>query len=136
MKTVLREVLTPPGSDNEAELRTRLAELNKERQALIAKCLDSEDEGMYDPQFKRILEEIGQIRQKLEGIQESRQEQTAAGERLEEIIERLKQLSLQEPGYDDVLVRKAIELIRVKSATELEITFRDGRTVTIGMNKF
>lgn len=133
MLTAIREVLSPSESGNESKLRSRLADLNKQRQELIAKALDSEDDEMYDLMFQRILEETAQIRQQLEGIQQARQDHSEADARMEEIQALVARFVDEPPEYDDVLVRKAVEAIRVKSAETLEITFRDGRTVMVSL---
>ena len=133
MLTAVREVLSPSESGNESELRIRPTELNKQRQELIVKALDSEGDGMYDLLFQRILGETTQIRQQLEGIQQDRQNHSEVDARMEEIQALLARFADEPLAYDDILVRKAVETIRVNSAERLEITSLDGRTVSASL---
>ncbi len=47
-----------------------------------------------------------------------------------EIDELLGQFAENGLGYDDILTRRLISDIHVKSAEEIEITFKDGKTRT------
>ena len=47
-----------------------------------------------------------------------------------EIDELLKQFAERGLEYDDILTRRLVSAIRVKSKEEIEITFKDGKTRT------
>ena len=62
--------------------------------------------------------------QKTQAVDEVRMDEIAA------LLEKFKESSL---AFDDLLVRKVVETIRVESAEKLEVTFKDGnrRVVTL-----
>lgn len=119
-------VLTPETADNEYAIRTKINGLQKEKKVLIAKALDENDDGKYDFQFTRIKRELEHLQAQLDGIQTVQKTQAVEESRMEEIaaiLEKFKESSL---SFDDLLVRKVVETVRVESAEKLEITFNDG----------
>ena len=122
----IRSVLTPETADNEYAIRTKIHDLQKEKKELIAKALDENDDGKYDFQFTRIKRELEQLQAQLDGIQAVQKTQAVEESRMEEIAAILKKFKESDLSFDDLLVRKAVETIRVESAEKLEITFKDG----------
>lgn len=122
----IRSVLTPETADSEYTIRTKIHDLQKEKKELIAKALDEKDDGKYDFQFTRIKRELEQLQAQLDGIQAVQKTQAVEESRMEEIAAILKKFKESDLSFDDLLVRKAVETIRVESAEKLEITFKDG----------
>ena len=122
----IRSVLTPETADSEYVIRTKINELQKERRTLIAKALAENDDGKYDFQFLRIKNELEQLQAQLEGVQAAQKSQTADKARMAEIAALLEQFRESGLSFDNVLVRKVVETVRVESAEKLEITFKDG----------
>ncbi len=122
----IRSVLTPETADSEYAIRTKIHDLQKERKALLAKALAENDDGKYDFQFLRIKRELEQLQAQLEGVQATGKKQAVDDARMEEIAAILEKFKESEFAFDDLLVRKAVETIRVDSAEKLEITFKDG----------
>ena len=122
----IRSVLTPETADSEYVIRTKVNELQKERRTLIAKALEENDDGKYDFQFLRIKNELEQLQAQLEGVQAAQKSQTADKARMAEIAALLEQFRESGLSFDNVLVRKVVETVRVESAEKLEITFTDG----------
>ena len=67
-----------------------------------------------------------QLQAQLDGIQEIQKTQAVEEARMEEIATILEKFKESDLSFDDLLVRKAVETIRVGSAEKLEITFKDG----------
>ena len=122
----IRSVLTPETADSEYAIRTKINELQKERKTLIAKALEENDDGKYDFQFARIKRELEQLHAQLEGVQAMQKTQAADEARMSEIAALLEKFKESSLAFDDLLVRKVVETVRVESAEKLEITFRDG----------
>ena len=62
--------------------------------------------------------------QKTQAVDEARMDKITA------LLEKFKESSL---AFDDLLVRKVVETIRVESAKKLEITFKDGNRRVIAI---
>ena len=122
----IRSVLTPETADNEYAIRTKINDLQKEKKDLIAKALDENDDGKYDFQFTRIKWELEQLQAQLDGIQAVQKTQAVEESRMEEIAAILEKFKDNCLAFDNLLVRKVVETVRVESAEKLEITFKDG----------
>ena len=122
----IRSVLTPETADSEYAIRTKINELQKERKTLIAKALAENDDGKYDFQFTRIKQELEGLQAQLEGVHAVQKAQAVDEVRMAEIAALLEKFKESDLTFDDLLVRKVVETVRVESAEKLEITFKDG----------
>ena len=122
----IRSVLTPETAGSEYAIRTKISELQKERKALLTKALAENDDGKYDFQFARIKQELEQLQAQLEGVQAVQKAQAVDEVRMAEIAALLEKFKESGLAFDDLLVRKVVETVRVESAEKLEITFKDG----------
>ena len=122
----IRSVLTPETADSEYVIRTKINNLQKERKTLIAKALAENDDGKYDFQFLRIKQELEQLQAQLEGVQAMQKTQAVDEVRMDEIAALLEKFKESDLTFDDLLVRKVVETVRMESASKLEITFKDG----------
>ena len=122
----IRSVLTPETADSEYTIRTKINELQKERKNLIAKALAENDDGKYDFQFTRIKQELEGLQAQLEGVQAVQKAQAVDEVRMAEIAALLAKFKESDLTFDDLLVRKVVETVRVESTEKLEITFKDG----------
>ena len=129
----IRSVLTPETADSEYAIRTKINELQKERKALLAKALAENDDGKYDFQFLRIKQEMEQLQAQLEGEQTMQKNQAVDEARMAEIAALLEKFKESGLAFDDLLVRKVVETIRVESAEKLEVTFKDGNRRVVAL---
>ena len=122
----IRSVLTPETADSEYAIRTKINDLQKERKTLLATALAENDDGKYDFQFTRIKRELEQLQAQLEGVQAVQKTQAVDETRMAEIAALLENFKENGLTFDDLLVRKVVETVRVESTEKLEITFKDG----------
>ena len=122
----IRSVLTPETADSEYAIRTKINELQKERKTLITKALAENDDGKYDFQFARIKQELEGLQAQLGGVQAVQKAQAVDEVRMAEIAALLEKFKESGLAFDDLLVRKVVETVRVESASKLEIAFKDG----------
>ena len=134
MQSIL-SVLTPGTAESEYAIRTKINELQKERKALLTKALAENDDGKYDFQFLRIKNDLEQLQAQLEGVQAAQKSQTADEARMAEITALLEQFQESDLPFDNVLVRKVVDTVRVESAEKLEVTFKDGNRRVIALGK-
>ncbi|HJB38582.1 MAG TPA: recombinase family protein [Candidatus Acutalibacter ornithocaccae] len=122
----IRSVLTPETADSEYAIRTKINDLQKERKTLLATALAENDDGKYDFQFARIKRELEKLQSQLEGVQAVQKNQSVDEARMAEISALLEQFQESGLPFDNVLVRKVVDTVRVESAERLEVTFKDG----------
>ncbi len=122
----IRSVLTPETADSEYAIRNKINELQKEKKDLIARALAENDDGKYDFQFARIKQELEGLQTQLGGVQAVQMAQAVDEVRMAEIAALLEKFKESDLTFDDLLVRKVVETVRVESASKLEITFKDG----------
>ena len=122
----IRSVLTPETADSEYAIRSKINDLQKERKALLTKAMAENDDGKYDFQFLRIKNELEQLQAQLEGVQATQKSQTVDEARMAEIVALLEQFRESDLPFDNILVRKVVDTVRVESAARLEVTFKDG----------
>ena len=126
-------MLTPETVDSEYVIRTKINELQKEKKDLIARALAENDDGKYDFQFARIKQELEQLQSQLEGVQAVQKNQAVDEVRMAEIAALLEKFKESDLAFDDLLVRKVMETVRVESASKLEITFKDGNRRVVSL---
>ena len=107
--------------------------LQKERKALLAKALAENDDGKYDFQFARIKQELERLQAQLEGVQAVQKAQAVDEVRMAEIDALLEKFKENDLAFDDLLVRKVVETVRVESAKKLEVTFKDGNRKVVSL---
>ena len=91
------------------------------------------DDGKYDFQFTRIKRELEQLQAQLEGVQAVQKTQAVDEARMAEIAALLAKFKESDLTFDDLLVRKVVETVRVESAEKLEITFKDGNRKVVAL---
>ena len=129
----IRSVLTPETAESEFAIRSKISDLQKERKALLTKALSENDDGKYDFQFLRIKRELEQLQTQLEGVQAAQKSQTVDKARMAEIAALLEQFQESDLPFENILVRKVVDTVRVESGEKLEITFKDGNRRVICM---
>ena len=129
----IRSVLTPETADSEYTIRAKINKLQKERKALLARALAENDDGKYDSQFAHIKQELEKLQAQLEGVQALQKTQAVDEARMEEIAALLEKFKQSNLTFDDLLVRKVVETVRVESESKLEITFKDGNRRAVGL---
>lgn len=114
----------------EADIRARITELTQQKQELVARCMEENDITKYELLLTKIVEELEQLNQRLGAIESQQKNRAITESRMAEINELLAQFAESGLEYDDILTRRLISTIHVKSADEIEITFKDGKTRT------
>ena len=99
----------------------------------FTKALSENDDGKYDFQFLRIKRELEQLQTQLEGVQAAQKSQTVDKARMAEIAALLEQFQESDLPFENILVRKVVDTVRVESGEKLEITFKDGNRRVICM---
>ena len=133
LKANLDRALAPQIPGGAADIRARITELTQQKQELVARCMEENDITKYELLLTKIVDELEQLNQRLAGIESQQKNRAITESRMAEIDELLGQFAESGMEYDDILTRRLVSAIRVRSAEEIEITFKDGKTRTENM---
>ena len=110
-------------------LETKLAEIDKTRSEYIeAIASGAVSEDALDEKFQQLYEEEERLTKRLNDLKSERHED--ADVPLEAAIQEIESTRFRVESYDDVLVRKLIECIRVLDAGLIQIIFKGGMKIT------
>ena len=128
MKATLGDALGITGNNEEIEfLERRIEALNKRMVQIVSASVQAgESVEHHEDEFRRIADEIDQLKRRIEAAQEACKGNAAEQERLKEIQATIDSRAASVNAYDDTIVRQMIECIRVYHDGRLEIIFGGG----------
>lgn len=128
MKATLGDALGITGNNEEIEfLERRIEALNKRMVQIVSASVQAgESVEHHDDEFRRIAEEIDQLKRRIDAAHEKRKENPGEQEHLKEIQATIDSRSASINVYDYTIVRQMIECIRVYHDGRLEIIFGGG----------
>lgn len=128
MKATLGDALGITGNNEEIEfLERRIEALNKRMVQIVSASVQAgESVEHHEDEFRRIAEEIDQLKRRIDAAHEKRKENPGEQERLKEIQATIDSRSASINVYDYTIVRQMIECIRVYHDGRLEIIFGGG----------
>ena len=135
LKNATDNVLSASGDCEIKHIEQRLKDIDNARNDFIdliatgASYADS-----FDEEFARLYDEEEQLSQKLALLKS--QESTNQSELREEIKTDIDNSSFMLEQYDDVLVRRIVECVKILSKDEISVTFKGGYEVKTGLSHF
>lgn len=128
MKATIGDALGITGNSEEVEfLERRIEALNKRMVQIVSASVQAgESVEHHEDEFRRIADEIDQLKRRIEAAQEACKGSAAEQERLKEIQATIDSRAAKANEYDDTIVRQMIECIRVYHDGRLEIIFGGG----------
>ena len=128
MKDTIGDALGITGNSEEVEfLERRIEALNKRMVQIVSASVQAgESVEHHEDEFRRIADEIDQLKRRIEAAQEACKGSAAEQERLKEIQATIDSRAASVNEYDDTIVRQMIECIRVYHDGRLEIIFGGG----------
>lgn len=128
MKATLGDALGITGNNEEIEfLERRIEALNKRMVQIVSASVQAgESVEHHEDEFRRIAEEIDQLKRRIDAAHEKRKENPGEQERLKEIQATIDSRSASINVYDYTIVHQMIECIRVYHDGRLEIIFGGG----------
>ena len=119
-----------------AKIKKRLEEIEDERDALVRQITSGEvDEDALDRNFESLNDEEACLKTQLDDMQTKAKLSNEKKYALMAVGEELRRHDCHLAEYDDVTVRKVIEVIRVLSKTEVQIIFKDGHEMNVAVEK-
>lgn len=127
LKTNLETAILNTGHDEISRLEQRLAEIDQARNDLVGLIASGGcDESTLDDEFSRLYSEEKTISEKLLNLKTDNQNLQENEDKIDEISSIIDSQNFKVIEFDNVLVRKLIECIKVISKTEIMVIFKGG----------
>lgn len=130
LKANIGTVLECQGQEDILAAEKRLREIDQARNDLVGLIASGGcDEDKLDSEFAKLYSEEQQLNERLENLklQNKTSEETQA--KLDEIMDMIEHEKFELETFDNVLIRKLIECIKVLSKTEILVIFKGGYEV-------
>ena len=115
--------------DNSMELQIRIAEIDAEFKAMLAKISTETVDAFDEEKAKRLMDEKVALQQQLAAIQDGQLKREQTQTRLDDIYTILDGLKNRPMEYDEQIVRQLLECITVDSKEQITVIFVGGLKV-------
>jgi DNA invertase Pin-like site-specific DNA recombinase len=127
LKANIGSVLECQGQQEILNLENRLRELNKTRNDLVGLIASGEcDEDKLDAEFAKIFNEEQSINERLTELKQKAKVSADTQNKIDSAMELIEQEKFKLEIFDNIIIRKLIECIKVISKEELLIIFKGG----------
>ena len=118
------------------EIQKRLREIDDARNDYITLiAAGTMDEEALDEQFQKLYVEEQELNTRLKALENSNNIDNNKRSRITQTLQNIDKSSCELAEYNDMLVRKLIECIKVNSKTEITIIFKGGIETTVEVEK-
>ena len=130
LKANIGNVLECQGQEEIAAIGKRLKEIDKARNDLISLIATGGcDEDKLDSEFEKLYEEEQSLSERLAMLKSKNQTSAETQAKLDKIIDMIEHEKFELETFDNVLIRKLIECVKVLSKTEILVIFKGGYEV-------
>lgn len=126
LKMNIENVLEYDDSQNIISMESRLKELNLAVSDLLKLSVNTGSESNFEVEFQRISSEISNLKIQIETEKAKQKSSKDNSTRVNEIMEILNSHNGMLTQFDDVVIRKIIEYIKVISSNKIQIVFKGG----------
>lgn len=136
LKANIGSVLEYQGQDEIISIENRLKEIDQSRNDLIGLIASGGcDEDKLDGEFEKLYMEEQSLKEQKEDLKEKMRLSADTQDKIDSAMDMIKDESLRLEFFDNVIIRKLVECIKVKSKTELLIIFKGGIEVQANIEK-
>ncbi len=136
LKSNIEQALAGVNIKETKELQRRLREIDDARNEYISLIASANmDEEAMDEQFQKLYAEEQEINNRLKVLEENSDIDNNERIRMTQALQDIDNSSCELAEYNDMLARKIIECIKVKSKTEITIIFKGGIEVEATVEK-
>ena len=130
LKTNIGTVLECQGQEEIISIEKKLKEIDKARSDLISLIATSGcDEDKLDSEFEKLYEEEQSLSERLAMLKSKNQTSAETQAKLDKIIDMIEHEKFELETFDNVLIRKLIECVKVLSKAEILVIFKGGYEV-------
>ena len=127
LKANIGSVLEYQGQDEIISIENRLKEIDRSRNDLIGLIASGGcDEDKLDAEFAKLYQEEQSLKEQKDDLKEKMRLSADTQDKIDSAMDMIKGESLRLEFFDNVIIRKLVECIKVKSKTELLIIFKGG----------
>ena len=118
------------GLEEIAAIEKRLKKIDKARNDLISLIATGGcDEDKLDSEFEKLYKEEQNLSERLAMLKSKNQTSAETQAKLDKIIDMIEHEKFELETFDNVLIRKLIECVKVLSKTEILVIFKGGYEV-------
>lgn len=130
LKANIGTVLECQGQEEIISIENRLKEIDTARNDLIGLIASGGcDEDKLDNEFSRLYQEEQQLNERLEMLKSQNKTSAETQAKLDKIIDMIEHEKFELETFDNILIRKLIECVKVLSKTEILVIFKGGYEV-------
>lgn len=130
LKANIGTVLECQGQEEIINIENRLKEIDQARNDLLMLIASGGcDEAKLDSEFASLYQEEQQLSERLEMLKSQNKTSAETQAKLDEIMQMIEQEKFELETFDNVLIRKLIECIKVLDKTEILVIFKGGYEV-------
>ena len=130
LKANIGNVLECHGQEEITAIKKRLKEIDKARNDLISLIATGGcDEDKLDSEFEKLYEEEQSLSERLAMLKSQNKTSAETQAKLDKIIDMIEHEKFELETFDNVLIRKLIECVKVLSKTEILVIFKGGYEV-------
>ena len=134
LKTNIGTVLECQGQEEIISIENRLKEIDKARSELVNLIASGGcDEDKLDSEFAKLYGEEQQLSKRLEMLKSQSKTSAETQKKLDKIMKMIEQEKFELETFDNVLIRKLIECIKVLNKAEILVIFKGGYEVKTGI---
>ena len=123
-------VLECQGQEEIIAVENRLKEIDQARNDLVGLIASGGcDEDKLDSEFAKLYQEEQQLSERLETLKSQNKTSQQTQDKLDKIIDMIEHENFELETFDNVLIRKLIECVKVLSKTEILVIFKGGYEV-------
>ena len=118
------------------KIQKRLREIDDARNDYISLIASGTmDEEAMDEQFQMLYAEEQELNSRLKALEENNNIDNNKRSQISKAFQEIDNSSCELTEYNDMLVRKLIECVRVVCNTEIQIIFKGGKETTVNVEK-
>lgn len=130
LKSNIGTVLECQGQEEIISIENRLKEIDQARNDLVMLIASGGcDEDKLDSEFSRLYQEEQQLCERLEMLKSQNKTSAETQKKLDKIMDMIEHEKFELETFDNVLIRKLIECVKVLSKTEILVIFKGGYEV-------
>jgi len=130
LKANIGTVLECQGQEEIISIENRMKEIDQARNDLVNLIASGGcDEDKLDSEFAKLYQEEQQLSERLEALKSQNKTSAETQAKLDKIIDMIEHEKFELETFDNVLIRKLIECVKVLGKTEILVIFKGGYEV-------
>lgn len=136
LKSNIEQALAGVSIKETKEIQRRFREIDDARNDYITLIASGTmDEETLDEQFQKLYTEEQELNSRLKALEDKNNIDNNKRDRIIQALQSIENNSCELAEYNDMLVRKLIECIKVKSKTEITVIFKGGIETMVTVEK-